>query len=133
MKTVFVLWLLLTGSPNVGILNGVYASLDGCHHEEMAWIQTLGLEQATAAMRGAMEFDKAVCVPMSVQSLGGKDNYAGEVYVLVVMPLGAPNLRTPQAGILTGVYRAGSDCDADAARNVANGQRFFCGSMNPKP
>jgi len=80
-----------------------------------------------------MGIDKAVCVPMPVKSLGGKDNYTGEVYVLVVMPLGAPNLRTPNAGVLTGVYRAGSDCDNDAPTKVANGQTFSCGAMSPKP
>jgi hypothetical protein len=129
MNTVFVLWLLLTGSPNIGTLNEVYASAQGCYHEQQAWSMALDSERT----RAAMGVDKAACVPMPVKTLGGKDNYAGEVYVLVVMPLGAPNLRTPNAGILTGVYRAGSDCYADAATKVANGQTYFCGLMVPKP
>jgi hypothetical protein len=130
MNTVFVLWLLLTGSPNVGELNGVYMTIPGCYAQVASWNQVFDMGKQ---MGSYDTHDQAVCVDMPVKSLGGKDNYAGEVYVLVVMPHGPPNLRSPQAGILTGVYRAGSDCYADAATKVANGQTFFCGLMEPKP
>jgi hypothetical protein len=125
MNTVFVLWLLLTGSPNVGTLNSIYASFQGCYNEQRKWNQVLDSK---------MESDKAVCVEMPIQSLGHDHNYRGEVYFLVVMPLGPPNLRTPRAGILSGVYWTGDDCLYDEATKFANNhQTSYCGTEVPKP
>jgi hypothetical protein len=130
MNTVFVLWLLLTGSPNVGTLNSIYKSFQGCYNEQRKWTQVLDSERVKAAM----ESDKAVCVEMPVQSLGHDHNYRGEVYFLVVMPSGPPNLRTPRAGILMGVYWTGDDCYADSATKFAdNHQQAYCGTEVPKP